>query len=94
MRNKIKISVNGAWQGFTDDGEYVYNLFKRARRAGIISEEISVSRDFLKREVKILTDSGRCCRPLLVVKNNKILLKKEHLEPKTTISDLIRQGLI
>jgi DNA-directed RNA polymerase beta subunit len=72
----------------------VYNLFKRARRAGVISEQISISRDPERREIRILTDSGRCCRPLLIVRNNIILLKKEHLTQKTSIQDLVKQGLI
>lgn len=94
MRNKTKISINGAWQGFTDDPEEVYLLLKKSRRQGLISEEVSISRDFQKAEIKVLTDAGRCCRPLLIVRNNKILLQKEHLTGNPTISHLVKQGLI
>jgi DNA-directed RNA polymerase II subunit RPB2 len=94
VRNKTKININGAWQGFTDDPEDVYNYLKKSRRQGYISEEVSISRDFQKAEIKVMTDAGRCCRPLLVVKNNVILLKKEHLTGKSSVRDLVIQGLI
>jgi len=36
-------------------------------------------RDIRDREIRIYTDAGRICRPLLIVENQKLLLKKRHI---------------
>ena len=45
----------------------------------IIVSEVSMVRDFEAREIRIYTDAGRICRPLLIVENQKLLLKKKHI---------------
>jgi DNA-directed RNA polymerase II subunit RPB2 len=37
-------------------------------------------RDFREREIRIYSDAGRICRPLLIVENQKLLLKKNHID--------------
>lgn len=37
-------------------------------------------RDIRDREIRIYTDAGRICRPLLIVENQKLLLKKTHID--------------
>ena len=37
-------------------------------------------RDIRDREIRIYTDAGRICRPLLIVDENKLLLKKHHID--------------
>ena len=37
-------------------------------------------RDIREREIRIFTDAGRICRPLLIVDNQKLLLKKNHIQ--------------
>ena len=37
-------------------------------------------RDIRDREIRIYTDAGRICRPLLIVENQKLLLKKSHID--------------
>ena len=37
-------------------------------------------RDICDREIRIYTDAGRICRPLLIVENQKLLLKKRHVD--------------
>ena len=36
-------------------------------------------RDISDREIRVYTDAGRICRPLLIVENQKLLLKKRHI---------------
>jgi len=36
-------------------------------------------RDIRDREIRIFTDAGRICRPLLIVENQKLLLRKRHI---------------
>ena len=37
-------------------------------------------RDIRDKEIRIYTDAGRICRPLLVVENGQLLLKKSHID--------------
>lgn len=37
-------------------------------------------RDIRDKEIRIYTDAGRVCRPLLIVENQKLLLKKSHID--------------
>jgi DNA-directed RNA polymerase II subunit RPB2 len=37
-------------------------------------------RDIRDREIRIHTDAGRVCRPLLIVENQKLMLKKKHID--------------
>lgn len=56
------------------------NTLKKLRRQmDIIVSEVSMVRDFEAREIRIYTDAGRICRPLLIVENQKLLLKKKHI---------------
>ncbi|MEJ1274698.1 hypothetical protein NN561_005586 [Cricetulus griseus] len=42
--------------------------------------EVSMIRDIREREIRIYTDAGRICRPLLIVEKQKLLLKKRHID--------------
>ena len=37
-------------------------------------------RDCREREIRIYTDAGRICRPLLIVEDQKLKLKKSHIK--------------
>ena len=37
-------------------------------------------RDIRDREIRIYTDAGRICRPLLIVEKGQLLLKKRHID--------------
>lgn len=37
-------------------------------------------RDIRDREIRINTDAGRICRPLLIVEDQKLLLKRKHMD--------------
>ena len=42
--------------------------------------QVSMIRDYHDREIRIYTDAGRICRPLLIVENQKLLLKQSHIK--------------
>lgn len=46
----------------------------------IVVSEVSMVRDIRDREIRIFTDAGRICRPLLIVENQKLLLKARNIE--------------
>ena len=55
-------------------------LRKLRRQMDIIVSEVSMVRDMQDREIRINTDAGRICRPLMIVENCKLLLKKRHVD--------------
>ncbi|OQR69127.1 DNA-directed RNA polymerase II subunit RPB2-like [Tropilaelaps mercedesae] len=76
-----KIFVNGCWVGIHRDPEQLMlTLQKLRRQMDIIVSEVSMVRDIRDREIRIYTDAGRICRPLLIVENQKLLLKRKHID--------------
>ena len=72
--DKVKVFINGAWIGITEDPIYLYNLLKTMKCKGIINIYTSVIFDYKLQEIRVCNDSGRYTRPLLRVKNNNILI--------------------
>ncbi|KAJ8964197.1 hypothetical protein NQ317_000517, partial [Molorchus minor] len=81
IANSTKIFVNGCWVGIHRDPEQLMaTLRKLCRQIDIIVSEVSMIRDIRDREIRIYTDAGRICRPLLIVENGQLLLKKRHID--------------
>ena len=81
IRTATKIFVNGCWVGIHRDPEQLMGTLRKLRRQmDIIVSEVSMVRDIRNREIRIYTDAGRICRPLLIVEDQKLLLKQEHIE--------------
>uniref|UniRef100_A0A2K6SZG5 DNA-directed RNA polymerase subunit beta n=1 Tax=Saimiri boliviensis boliviensis TaxID=39432 RepID=A0A2K6SZG5_SAIBB len=53
---------------------------KKAHQARAGVSQVSMIRDIREREIRIYTDAGRICRPLLIVEKQKLLLKKRHID--------------
>ena len=81
LRNKklTKVFVNGNWIGCTENASALYSEFKALRRDFGIKREISIVRDFTRKEIRFLTDTGRVQRPLYIVENNELRLRKYHI---------------
>lgn len=76
-----KVFVNGCWVGIHRDPEQLMCTLRKLRRQmDIIVSEVSMVRDIRNREIRIYTDAGRICRPLLIVEDRRLLLKKDHIE--------------
>jgi DNA-directed RNA polymerase II subunit RPB2 len=67
-----------------------------------IDAEVSIVRDIADKEVRIYTDAGRICRPLFVVHDQQLAIKKHHImqlqginpnEKKLSWTDLLMEGL-
>ena len=82
FRNKrlTKVFVNGNWIGCTSDANALYTDFKALRRDNGIKREISIVRDFTRKEIRFLTDTGRVQRPLYIVEENKLKVRKWHIQ--------------
>jgi len=72
--NKVKVFINGAWIGITENPLELYLMLKDKKYKGIINIYTSIVFDYKMMEIRVCNDSGRLTRPLLKVKNNNILI--------------------
>ena len=63
--------------------------------------QVGVVHDIRLQELRLYTDYGRCCRPLFIVKDQQLAVKKSHIErlqqrdvTKYGWQDLIQDGLL
>lgn len=80
--DSTKIFLNGCWVGVHRDPEHLVRTLKKLRRCGDINMEVSIVRDVRDRELRLFTDSGRCCRPLFIVDEatqTLVLKKADHV---------------
>jgi len=75
-----KVFVNGNWIGLTSDAHRLHQDFLALRRDSGIKREISIVRDFAKKEIKFCTDTGRVQRPLYIVDDNELRIRKWHIQ--------------
>ena len=73
LDEKVKVFINGVWVGITENPKLLYNNLKKKKAAGIINVYTSIVFDVNLLIIKICNDSGRLCRPLFKVVNNKLL---------------------
>ena len=77
MYGKVKVFVNGAWLGVTDNPTELYNDMKNKKYKGIVNIYTSIVFDYKMLEIRICNDGGRLTRPVLRVKNNRAIVTKE-----------------
>ncbi|KAI1728980.1 RNA polymerase rpb2, domain 6 domain-containing protein [Ditylenchus destructor] len=104
IADTTKIFVNGAWVGIhSNPDQLMSTLLKLRRQMDIIVSEVSMVRDIRDREIRIYTDPGRVCRPLLIVdQNRKLSLKRHHIDSlkerdsgaNFSWSDLVAGGVV
>jgi len=77
LYNKVKVFINGAWVGITNNPEELYLMLKDKKYKGIINIYTSVVFDYRNKEIRVCNDGGRMTRPLLRVKNRNILINSD-----------------
>ena len=96
--NSTKLIINGKWCASVHDSSNFVTEMKAYRSNLEFSPHVGISYDTVKNEVRINTDSGRCLRPLIVVKGSVSLLTSEILSKVITKeygwTDLIVRGII
>ena len=75
--NEVKVFINGNWIGICKNPVELYNDLKNKKYSGIINIYTSIIFDIKKMEIRICNDSGRLCRPVFKVKNNKLLINED-----------------
>lgn len=61
-----KLRINNNWIGMVDDPKSIVKYIRLLRRNGLISVFVSVSWNVFDNYINVLTESGRCCRPLFI----------------------------
>jgi DNA-directed RNA polymerase II subunit RPB2 len=75
-----KVFVNGEWIGIhREPGELVANLRSLRRQFQGIVGETSVLHDFLAGEIRVYTDQGRALRPLYIVEQGRLLIRRRQI---------------
>jgi DNA-directed RNA polymerase subunit B' len=92
------IFLDGRFIGATKEPEKLVEDIREKRRNGLISYQVNVVYYKHLDEVKVLSDSGRTRRPVIIVKNGEQKLKQEHIDKlrkgELTWDDLIKTGII
>src|SRR3989449_3392777 len=93
-----RVYVNGDLVGLHEDPAALIGEIRERRRTGLLSPEVNVHFDENMSEVLLNCDEGRIRRPLLVVKNGRLVLTRKHLDDlkigKWRFSDLSRNGVV
>ena len=76
MYKKVKVFINGAWVGISNEPQDLYLMLKDKKYKGIINIYTSIIFDYKMKEIRVCNDSGRLTRPLLRVKDKNILITK------------------
>jgi len=77
---KVKVFINGAWLGISENPMQLYKDMKDKKYRGIINIYTSIIFDFKLLEIRICNDGGRLTRPVLRVKDNKAIVTKEIIQ--------------
>lgn len=81
IADATKVFLNGCWVGIHREPEQLMkNLRNLRRKVEWIVADVSIVRDVRDREIRIHTEAGRICRPLMIVENGKLLIKQSHLQ--------------
>ena len=84
MLGKVKVFINGCWIGIAPDPITLYNDMKEKKFKGIINIYTSIIFNYNTLEIRICNESGRLTRPVLRVKNNKVLITTDIINKLTT----------
>ena len=77
LYNKVKVFINGSWVGITEEPVKLYRYLKEKKWNGIINIYTSIIFDYKKKEIRVCNDGGRLTRPVLKVRDNKVLITNE-----------------
>ena len=71
---ETKLLLNGSILGLVNNGYKYYKLLKNYKYSGKINIYTSICFDIINNELRVCNDSGRLTRPVLKVRNNKLLI--------------------
>ena len=78
--DKVKVFINGRWVGTTDRPMDLYMDMKDKKYKGLVHIYTSIIFNTNDQIISICNDCGRLVRPLLKVRNNRILLDQSIIQ--------------
>ena len=75
-----KVFVNGDLVGVHKNPKKFVEQLRTLRRNAKINIYTSINWNIQNNEIQINTDEGRCCRPVYIVNNNKLMITRDHIE--------------
>lgn len=97
------ILINGDWKYSTGQPKETVDFLRQNRRQLKLEKYTEIVWNVDANEIRVMTDAGRCLRPLMIVANyNRLLFNKSHLDKLTaknpferwTWDDLFSNGLL
>lgn len=79
LPNTFIVFLNGVILGIVRSVQRFVRSFRRFRRAGRVSEFVSIFVNTHQRTVNLSSDGGRICRPLIIVEDCKPSVKQHHI---------------
>jgi DNA-directed RNA polymerase II subunit RPB2 len=78
--NQTKVFLNGKWIGVHEEPASLVEWIRLLRRNGLINIFTSISWKVKDNMIIILSDGGRCTRPLYIVTDNKIMITEKMIQ--------------
>jgi DNA-directed RNA polymerase beta subunit/intein/homing endonuclease len=98
MDEQVRIFINGDPYGCTATPEKVVAKLRAYKRHGQLNPYISITWVVPEQEIRIHTEAGRICRPVFVVKNNRLVVTmddfKKFSERSMEWEELILEGKV
>jgi hypothetical protein len=92
------VYLNGLILGIHRQPHMLMERIRKMRRCGVLGEFVSVQLHPVHRTVNIASDSGRVCRPLIVVERGRPMLRAVHMEQlaagQRDFASFVRDGII
>ena len=83
LDQKVKVFINGSWQGTTNTPLDLYNHLKQLKYKGIINIYTSIIFNYNDLEIRVCNDGGRLTRPVLKVQNNRAIITNDIIDKLT-----------
>jgi DNA-directed RNA polymerase III subunit RPC2 len=77
--NVFVVFLNGSILGITHRAEKFVRDFRHMRRAGRVSEFVSIFINDHQKTINLSSDGGRICRPLIIVENRQPRVTQQHI---------------
>lgn len=75
----MQVFVNGVWVGVHRNPTELVATLRHMRRQADVNGEVGIIHDIRLQELRIFTDHGRTSRPLFVVQDQQLLIRKSHI---------------
>ncbi|KAF7994414.1 hypothetical protein HCN44_003886 [Aphidius gifuensis] len=92
------VYLNGNILGVVINHQRLLNVFRMLRRKGFIHYSVSIFVQRRYKSIQISSDSGRLCRPYIIIEKGKPLITEKHIEDLEhgikKFEDFLHEGII